>query len=91
MKKEHLFKGMKIMLSQDCNHTKQHLGWNENMDKYKGTIQKIKIIDYWNGQCRIKCQNNEYDWSIKDLLPIKTNPVEKNLKTIHFNPKDLVL
>jgi hypothetical protein len=90
MEKEHLFKGMKIMLSQDCSHTKEHFGWNEDMDKYKGTIQKIRTIDKYNDY-RIRCYDNTYNWSFKDLLPIETNPVKENLKPVHFDPKDLVL
>jgi len=92
MEKEQLHIGMKILLSLDCTYTKDYFGWNENMDKYQGIVQKIESIT--RNRIRIRCYGTGYNWSIKDMSPAEGNSTvenDKNLKLIYFNQEELVL
>ncbi len=90
MEKRNLRKDMAIFISRKCKYTDKYFGWNDEMDKYEGTIQVIKSFGERNiGNYYITCYDTEtYTWSIKDieLLPKCPKP-----KSIHFDVKDLHL
>jgi hypothetical protein len=90
MEKEDLQKDMAIFISKTCKNTKRFFGWDDEMDKYKGTIQVIDSFNKRsNGHCCVRCYDTEgYNWSNKDfeLLPKSPKP-----KSIRFDTKDLHL
>jgi hypothetical protein len=90
MEKEDLQKDMAIFISKGCEYTKRFFGWDDEMDKYKGTIQVINSFNKRsNGRCCISCYDTGgYNWSIKDL---KLLPKSPKPKSTHFDTKDLHL
>lgn len=94
MERNQLFIGMRVFLSLDCEYTRKYYGWSLNMDKYQGNFHKIESISMWDGNHRAKLHGTgDYNWSIKDLSfgDGTTLKIDKNLKPVHFDVKELVL
>lgn len=90
MEKKDLRTDMAIFISKECIYTKKFFGWNEEMDKYKGTIQVIdSFSNHSNNHNCANCYHTEgYNWSIRDLELLPKSPKPKS---IHFDTKDLQL
>lgn len=58
-------KGMYAIVSSTCRHTKEGFGWNDEMNRFTGTTQKISGRS-GSGNA-IRFDNCGYNWSPKDL------------------------
>ena len=81
-------KNMYVSVSELCTHTKRDFGWNEHMDKYKGTIQRIKNTH--RSVVRFDCIEG-FNWSAKDLMPAAASISEKQPISFLFDANNLDL
>jgi hypothetical protein len=89
MEKKDLQKDMAVFLSNECEYTERFFGWNEEMDKYKGTIQIIDSFStHSNNHCRVGFYNTGFNWSVRDLKFIPKSPKPKSIR---FDEKELCL
>jgi len=79
---------MYVSVSELCKHTKRDFGWNEHMDKYKGTVQRVKNI--LRTAIRFDCKES-YNWSAKDLMPATAAISEKQSASFLFDANNLDL
>jgi hypothetical protein len=79
-------KGMYIIVSSTCRHTKEGFGWNNEMNRFTGTTQKISGMS--GSRSAIRFDNCGYNWAVKDLMPA-TSEKEPNSFLFDVDSLDL--